>query len=145
VILDTAGTYSLTAADSDTGVTSAVSGTITVNPAVATQLVVQPVTTPGTVGQSITPAITVSAEDAFGHVATSDNNSVTLNLASGAPGKFTSGSTTTVAAVNGVATFDNIALDTATPLPAGTNAYFLVATQGSLTSANSNAIEIQIA
>jgi hypothetical protein len=41
-----------------------------------------------------------------------------------------------------VATFDNIALDTASPLPAGTQPYFLFATQGTLTSANSNAIEI---
>jgi hypothetical protein len=142
VILDTAGSYTLMATDSSTGVTTAVSGTITVTPGTATQLVVPPVTTPGTVGQAIMPAITVTAEDAFGNVATSDNDSVTLNLASGAPGSFTSGSTTTVQAVSGVATFDNIALDTATPLPAGTNPYFLIATQGSLTSANSNAIEI---
>jgi hypothetical protein len=145
VILDTAGTYTLTATDSDTGVTSAVSGTITVNPGAVTQLVVEPVTTPGTVGQAITPAVTVTAEDEFGNVATTDNDSVTLNLGSGAPGNFTLGSTTTVVAVNGVATFDNIALDTATPLPAGTNPYFLFATQGSLTSSNSNAIEIQTA
>ena len=33
----------------------------------------------------------------------------------------------------------------APPLPAGTNPYFLFATQGSLASANSNAIEIQTA
>jgi len=44
--------------------------------------------------------------------------------------------------VNGVATFANIALETATPLPAGTNPYFMFATQGTLTSANSNAIEV---
>jgi hypothetical protein len=75
-------------------------------------------------------------------VVTSDDNSVTLNLASGAPGNFTSGSMTTVQAQNGVATFDNIAFDTATPLPAGTQPYYLYSTQGSLTSANSNAIEI---
>ncbi|HEV7999945.1 MAG TPA: hypothetical protein VGP63_08705, partial [Planctomycetaceae bacterium] len=79
---------------------------------------------------------------AFGNVATSDNDSVALNVASGSPGSFTSGSTTTVQAVNGVATFDNIALDTASPLPVGTQPYFLFATQGTLTSANSNAIEI---
>jgi hypothetical protein len=145
VILDTAGTYTLMATDNSTGVTSAVSGTITVNPGAATQLVIQPVTTPGTVGQAITPAITVTAEDAFGNVATGDDDSVTLNLASGAPGNFTSGSTTTVNAVNGVAIFDNIAFDTATPTPAGTNPYFLFATQGSLTSANSNAIEVETA
>jgi hypothetical protein len=142
VILDTAGIYTLSATDSNTGVTSAVSGTVTVNAAAATQLLVQAVTTPGTVGQAITPAVTVTAEDAFGNVATNDNDSVTLNLASGAAGNFTSGSTTAVQAQNGVATFDNVALDTATPLPAGTNPYFLFATQGTLTSSNSNAIEI---
>lgn len=145
VILDTAGTYTLTATDSNTGVTSAISGSITVNPGAATQLVVQPVTTPGTVGQAITPAITATAEDAFGNVATSDNDSVTLNVASGSPGAFTSGSTTTVQAVDGVATFDNIAFDTASSLPAGTQPYFLFATQGSLTSPNSNAVEISAA
>jgi hypothetical protein len=142
VILDTAGVYTLAATDSNTGVTSAVSGTITVSPGAATQLVVQPVTTPGTVGQAITPAVTVTAEDAFGNVATSDNDSVVLNVATGSPGSLTSGSTATVQAINGVATFDNIALDTASPLPAGTQPYFLFATQGTLTSANSNAIEI---
>jgi hypothetical protein len=142
VILDTAGSYTLTATDSNTGVTSAVSGTITVTAGAATQLVVQPVTTPDTVGQAITPAITVTAEDAFGNVATSDSDSVTLNLASGAAGSFTSSSTTAVQAVNGVATFDNIAFDTATPTPAGTQPDFLFATQGSITSPNSNAIEV---
>jgi hypothetical protein len=118
-----------------------VSGTITVNAEAMTQLVVEPVTSSGSVGQVLTPAVTVTAEDAFGNVATSDNDSVTLNLASGAPGTVTSGSTTTVQGQNGVATF-NVALDTATPLPAGTNPYFLFATQGTLTSPKSNAIEV---
>ncbi|HEV7999903.1 MAG TPA: hypothetical protein VGP63_08495, partial [Planctomycetaceae bacterium] len=53
VILDTPGAYTLTATDSNTGVTAAVSGTITVNPGAATQLVVQPAKTPSTAGQTI--------------------------------------------------------------------------------------------
>jgi hypothetical protein len=142
VILDTAGSYTLSATDSNSAVTTAVSGTVTVSAASATQLVVQPVTASGTTGTALNPGVTVLAEDQFGNVATSDNSSVTLNVASSSPGGFGSGSETTVQAKNGVATFDNIIFDTATPLPAGTQPYFLFATQGDLTSANSNAIEI---
>ena len=45
-------------------------------------------------------------EDAFGNVVTSDTSTVTIAVASG-PGGFAAGSTTSVAAVNGVATFSN--------------------------------------
>jgi len=65
----------------------------------------------GTAGSKLT-AISVSIETAGNTVVSSDNASVTLTIASG-PGGFASGSTTTVAAVNGVATFSNLILDTA--------------------------------
>ena len=51
--------------------------------------------------------------DQFGNVVTSDNSDqVTLAIATG-PGSFTAGSTTTVTASSGVATFSNLVLNTA--------------------------------
>jgi hypothetical protein len=145
VVLDTAGTYTFTATSDDPSVMTATSGSITVKPAAASQLIIAAVTTPQTVGTAVSPGITVTAEDQFGNVVTRDNRTVTLHVANGSPGGFASSSTTHAHAVDGVATFDNILLDTMTPTPAGTMPYFLYATQGSLTSANSNAIEVDAA
>jgi hypothetical protein len=70
-----------------------------------------PATTP--VGATM-PPITVSIENSNGKVESGDNSAVTLSIASGpAGGAFTATSTITVNAVNGVATFNNIALNTA--------------------------------
>ncbi len=78
-------------------------------------------------GQAITPAVTVAVEDQFGNVVAGDTSTVTLTVASG-PGTFTAGSTTAVAASNGLATFSNLVLQTA-----GT--YTLQASDGSLVGA----------
>src|SRR5262249_51601712 len=60
----------------------------------------------------ITPAVTVKVFDRFGNVVLSDNTTqITLTVAS-APGGFAPGSTTTVTAVGGVATFSNLVLNT---------------------------------
>ncbi|HUO09550.1 MAG TPA: Ig-like domain repeat protein [Phycisphaerae bacterium] len=59
---------------------------------------------------AIVPAITVTIEDQFGSILTTDNANITLSVASG-PG--TIGGTVTVTAVNGVATFSNISLSAA--------------------------------
>jgi Ca2+-binding RTX toxin-like protein len=87
----------------------------------------QPTTT--IAGQTI--PVTVRIEDSNGHLVSS-NAPVTIALASN-PGGATLGGTLTVNAVNGVATFTDLALD----LP-GTG-YTLKATSGTLTSATSNA------
>ncbi|MGD0137608.1 MAG: hypothetical protein ABSD28_01940 [Tepidisphaeraceae bacterium] len=79
-------------------------------------------------GGTITPAVTVYVEDANGNILVTDDSSVTLSVGVG-PG--TLGGTTTVAAVDGVATFDNLSV--ATP---GT--YVLTATDGSFANATSN-------
>jgi uncharacterized repeat protein (TIGR03803 family) len=63
-------------------------------------------------GSPISPSLTVSVEDKFGNVITTDSSSITLSLASG-PGSLTVGSTTVANAINGVATFNNLVLDTA--------------------------------
>ena len=57
--------------------------------------------------------MTVKIEDQFGNLVTSDSSDmVTVGIATG-PGSFTGGSTTTVTASGGVATFSNLHLNTA--------------------------------
>ena len=55
----------------------------------------------------------VAVEDAFGNVVTSDTSTVDRSPSPVGPGGFAAGSTTSVAAVSGVATFSNLVLDTA--------------------------------
>ncbi len=85
-------------------------------------------------GAAISPAVKVAIEDKDGHVVTSSSASVSLALSPSA----TLGGTTTVAAVNGVATFSNL-----TVTKAGT--YTLIASSSGLTSATSSAFTISAA
>ena len=110
------------------------SGNITVSPAAANRLVLQQSPTTGTAGQALSPSVQVAVEDAFGNVVTSNTSTVKIAVGSG-PGSLTAGSTTSVAAVSGVATFSNLVLDTA-----GT--YTLKATDGALTSVASGNITV---
>ena len=86
-------------------------------------------------GAAISPAVQVSVEDANGNVVTSDNSSVTIAIGAN-PGNGTLSGTLTVAAVNGVATFNGLSIN-----KAGTG-YTLTATDGSLTAATSNAFDV---
>ena len=61
-------------------------------------------------GQAISPAVQVSVEDPSGHVITSDDSPITLELKSGSAGATLSG-TTTAAANNGVATFGDLKIN----------------------------------
>ena len=81
----------------------------------------------GTAGLTLSSPLTVAVLDAFGTVVAGNTSTVTLTVVSG-PGGFASGSTTSVAVVNGVATFSNLAFT----VP-GT--YTLMATDGTLASA----------
>jgi hypothetical protein len=86
-----------------------------------------------TAGATISPAVTVAVEDANGNPISGDTSTVTLTLSSGT---FANGSTTATAnAVNGVATFSNLVINTA-------GSYTLAASDGSLTGATSNAFTI---
>ena len=76
----------------------------------------------------------MAVKDQFGNVVTSNTSTITVAVASG-PGGFASGSTTSVAAVNGVATFSNLMLKCA-----GT--YTLSVSDGSLTGATSGTIVV---
>ena len=128
--------YRLTAKDGS--LTGAISGSFNVTPAAASKLVFT--TQPGNtiVGTSISPAIGVSVEDAYGNVVTSNTSTVTLTLSSGT---FTSGSNTaTAVASGGVATFSNHLSITKT----GTG-YRLTAKDGSLTGATSGSFNVTAA
>jgi hypothetical protein len=78
--------------------------------------------------------ITVDVEDSSGDLVSSDNSDVTLAIGTGTTGA-TLGGTTTVAAVGGVATFNNLTLN-------APGTYTLAATDGSLTSATSSPFNV---
>ena len=111
--LNTAGSYTLSETASG-GLTGPASNSFTVTPAAANQLVFGHAAdaTPRP-GAAITPAVTVQDRGPVrqpGHQR--QHRQVTVAVASG-PGSFTGGSTTTVTASGGVATFSNLHLNTA--------------------------------
>ncbi len=135
LVFDTAGTYTLKATSGT--LTAATSTSFVITAAAPSQLVFSQQPTSTSAGQAITPAITVSIEDAFGNVVTSSSASVALALGTNAGGTgtvLTGG--TAVAAVNGVATFPAVSIN-----KVGTG-YTLVASSAGLTSATSSAFNI---
>ena len=124
VILDTAGSYTLAAADGS--LTGADSSSFTVSAASANKLAFDQQPSTATAGVAISPAITVDVEDQFGNIVTTDTSNVTLSRNSGFG---TPSGTLTVAAVAGVATFSNVIQD-------GSGAHTLAASDGSLTARN---------
>ena len=132
--IDKAGAgYTLTA--SAAGLTGATSAAFTVAHAAPTLLVylVQP--SNALAGDALSPAVAIELQDAFGNRATTATNAVTLAFGAN-PGAGTLSGTTTVNAVNGVATFANVSLN-----KVGTG-YTLRASAGSLTAATSSAFNI---
>ncbi|HEX8453305.1 MAG TPA: Ig-like domain-containing protein [Longimicrobium sp.] len=83
----------------------------------------------------ITPAVQVSIVDANGNLVTTATDNVTIAIGTNPSGGTLSG-TTTVAAVNGVATFSNLSINLV-----GTG-YTLTASSGSLTGAMSSAFNV---
>src|SRR5438309_2070640 len=100
--------YTLTASAS--GVTSVTSTPFDITPGAATQLAfsVQPSTT--VAGATISPAVQVTALDPAGNPVPGFTGNVTVVLGTN-PGGGTLSGTTTVAAVNGVASFSPLTLD----------------------------------
>ena len=133
--IDNVGTgYRLAASSSGlTGATSTSFNIIEAPIPTALAFVVQPSNT-GT-GSSITPAVQVEIRDQSGARVTTATNSVTLAIGTNPAGGTLSG-TTTVASVNGVATFSGLSIDRA-----GTG-YTLAATSQGLTSAISSAFNL---
>jgi adhesin/invasin len=104
----------------------------TVAPATRLEFGQQPTTEAA--GATITPSITVSAEDAAGNLDTNFTGPVTLAIASGPIDGILSG-TTTRAASGGIATFNNLSIQRA-------GSYTLRATSGTLTQDTSAAFQI---
>jgi hypothetical protein len=88
-----------------------------------------------TAGATIAPAVQVSARNAEGKLVSSFTGTITLEIGTN-PGGGTLSGTTTVAAVNGVATFSNLSID-----KAGTG-YRLIAAAGGLAPSTSSKFDI---
>src|SRR5690349_12838896 len=134
LILNKTGTgYTLTA--SATGFSTVTSTAFDVTPGTATQLVftVQPSNT--VAGAAISPPVQVTAADAGGNPVPGFSGSVSVTLGNN-PGGSTLAGTTTVAAVNGVASFGDLSLNKTA------NGYWLTATATGLSTATSNSFNI---
>jgi MYXO-CTERM domain-containing protein len=124
--------YTLTAVSP--GLMDATSAGFQITPAAAAKLAFLTQPSNSTAGIAITPAVQVSLLDAFDN-ATAATANVTVGLGSNAAGGTLAG-TTTVAAVNGVATFGNLSI-----ARAGTG-YTLAASGTALTGTSSSAFDI---
>lgn len=127
LVLNQAGTYTLTATDTDgstvlTSPTNATPFTITHGAADHLAFATQPSSVAE--GANFGPVV-VDVDDAFGNLVTNNASSVTLGIASGGPAGASITGSTTIAASAGVATFNNLSL-----ADAGT--YTLSATSGAM-------------
>ena len=133
IIDKSAAGYTLQATAS--GVTTGTSTPFTVNPGAVGRLAfVVPPTTVG-VNAPITPAVVVAVEDTLGNIVTTATNQVALSIGVN-PGSATLGGATTVAAVNGLATYADLTLD-----QPGT-AYTLIAALGRTTTVTSPPFDV---
>src|SRR5438034_840669 len=119
-----------TLAATATGVTPTTSTAFNIAVGTPTQLVFSVQPSNAAAGAAIEPAVQVTAQDAQGNTATQFSGSVTVTLGTNLGGGTLSG-TTTIAAVGGVAAFNNLSID-----KAGTG-YTLAATATGLSPATS--------
>ena len=115
---------------SDGVLTPATSSSFTISPAAATHLVFAQQPASPMPGHSL-GTVTVSVEDAYGNLATTNHSVVTLAVVDGA----TLGGTTSVAAVGGVATFSGVVITQ-------NGSHTLSATDGNLVTAVSSSFTI---
>jgi hypothetical protein len=139
--IDTAGTgYSLTATSGSLLYATSDSFDVAAVTPVATTFVFTTQPAGATAGAAFTTQPVVSVVDANGNVVTGFTGAVTLAITSGTGVSETNLSgTLTVNAVNGVATFTDLSIDTAG------SGYSLTATSGSLTSVSSNPFDVAAA
>jgi len=97
--------------------------------------VVQPANSTG--GTPITPAVQIGVRDAAGNLVSAASNLVTVSL-SPTPGGATLSGTTSLKAVNGIATFPNLRVDKVG------SGYTLTATSSGLASATSNPFNVAV-
>ena len=117
------------------GLTGSTSALFDIMPGAATVLAftVQPTT--ATVNANLAPAVKVTARDALGNTATGFNGNITVNIGANPAGSALSG-TKTLAAINGVASYQALSLNNT-----GTG-YTLTAAAGGLTGATSTPFNI---
>ena len=132
VSIDSAGTLTLSASDDDVRLTGTISDSFTISAAEAAQLAFTQIPACGNAGYSLSPGAIVAVQDRYGNTVTTDSSTVTLTLSSGT---FDSGATTTATAVNGIATFNSLIIDS-------TGNYTLTASDGTLTGTQSSSITI---
>jgi Ca2+-binding RTX toxin-like protein len=128
--LDIAGTYTIDASDSTDGAATIASNSFVVSAAAASQLVWATQPHNGTTGVTLSAAA-VDVEDEFGNTVDS-TATIALSIATG-PGALVG--TTSVQAVAGVATYNNLALTTP-------GSYTLAASASSLSAATSTAFTV---
>lgn len=127
--------YTLTA--SAAGLSSATSVSFDISPNTATKLGFAVDTTSAPINTAISPSMEVSILDAYDNVVTGASSTVTIAFENDpSSGSATLGGTASKAAVSGVATFDNITIDTT-----GTG-YSFIATATGLTSASSSLFNV---
>lgn len=140
----TVGSWTLgTAAGPDTltGTSSGLSGsptifTATATPGPATKLAFTQQPTSAQAGVPITPAVQVSAQDAYGNTAPSYATAVAVAIGTNPPGTGVLSGTTSVLPSAGAATFANLSIDKTG------SGYTLVASSGSLSGATSSGFNI---
>ena len=127
------GTATITGALGGSAITDTATVALVPGPAAQLAYSVQPSNT--VAGVSISPAVKVQVQDAFGNVVTSSTANITLAIGTN-PGSGTLSGTATVAAVSGEATFSNLSIN-----KTGTG-YTLAASSSGLTGATSTAFNI---
>ena len=134
ITLNTPGDYTLSASDGTLTVATSTSFTVTAAIDTAAKLAFTQEPTNVAAGSVISPPITVAVEDSSGNVVTTDDSTVTLVIASGPAGAILGG-TLSEQAVDGIATFSDITLDTP-------GRYTLRASDGTLTGAISTRFRV---
>jgi len=129
--IDLAGLKQLTAASS--GLTSAVSGSFTISAGAASQLAYVQPPTPAAPMATITPAVTVQLRDAAANPVAVAGTTITISLTSGTG--VLSGTANQLTDASGLATFNDLSIDTAGPKQ-------LTAASAGLTSAVSSTFSI---
>ncbi len=125
--------YTLTA--TSPGLSNALSSSFDVAVGPASKLVYTQGPSAVTAGQTISPAVTLSVQDAGGNLASTSNATVTMAISTN-PGGGTLSGTTSINAVNGIVTFSNLSINRSA------NGYKLTASSTGLTSAASAAFNV---
>jgi Peptidase family M23/SdrD B-like domain len=111
--LKTAGGQTISVADVNIPALAAVSSTITVNPAAASQVILSASSSVSSAGLALSPAPRATLEDKYNNVLTNDGSDQITAVVAAGPGSFDPASTTVMTVTAGAASFNNLILDAA--------------------------------